>query len=151
MNVGDICNRHPVTAFRNDTVGDACRLMRENHIGSVVVIEDSRRNAPVGMITDRDAAIGVVALGLDGETTLVDAVMHPGVVAVAETTGVRDAIAIMRDQGVRRLPVVDGGGRLVGLLAADDLLDMLAGEISDLAVMAARGITRESRERVATV
>lgn len=46
MNVGDICNRHPVTVFRNDTVGDACRLMRENPIGSVVVIEDNRRNAP---------------------------------------------------------------------------------------------------------
>jgi CBS domain-containing protein len=60
---------------------------------------------------------------------------------------VRDAITIMRDQGVRRLPVVDDAQRLVGLLSADDLLDLLAGEISDLAVMLSRGIGREQRER----
>ncbi|HYX65552.1 MAG TPA: CBS domain-containing protein, partial [Burkholderiales bacterium] len=59
--------------------------------------------------------------------------------------------ALMRDQGVRRLPVVDQAGRLVGLLAADDLLDLLAGEISDLAVMASRGMTREQQERAPIV
>ena len=151
MVVGDICSKNVVVVFRNDTTADACRLMRENHIGSVVVVDDNRRNAPVGVITDRDVAVGVVALGLDPETTLVDAVMRPGIVAVAETASVPDAIALMRDQGVRRLPVVDRGGRLVGLVAADDLLDRLAGEISDLAVIVSRGITRESRERTAVV
>ena len=151
MIVADVSSRDPVIVFRNDTVADACRAMREHHIGSVVVVEDSRRNGPIGLITDRDVAIGVVALGLDPETTLVDAVMRPGIVAVAETASVRDAIALMRDQGVRRLPVVDHGGHLVGLLAADDLLDLLAGEISDLAIMVSHGITRESRERTATV
>lgn len=151
MIVADVSSRDPVIVFRNDTVADACRAMREHHIGSVVVVEDSRRNGPIGLISDRDVAIGVVALGLDPETTLVDAVMRPGIVAVAETASVRDAIALMRDQGVRRLPVVDHGGHLVGLLAADDLLDLLAGEISDLAIMVSRGMTRESRERTATV
>lgn len=149
--VGDICSRDVVAVFRKDTVADACRLMREKHIGSVVVVEDGRRNAPVGMFTDRDVAIGVVALGLDAETTLVEAAMRPGVVAVPETRAIGDAIALMRDQGVRRLPVVDGTGRLVGVLAADDLLDLLAGEISDLAVMVSRGMTREQSERVPVV
>ena len=148
---GDVCSRDAVAVFRKDTVADACRLMREKHIGSVVVVEDGRRNAPVGMFTDRDVAVGVVALGLDPETTLVEAAMRPGVVAVPETRAIADAIALMRDQGVRRLPVVDSTGRLVGVLAADDLLDLLAGEISDLAVMVSRGITREQRERVPVV
>ena len=151
MIVADICSTEPVIVFRNDTVADACRVMREHHIGAVVVVDDNRRNGPVGMITDRDVAVGVVALGLDPETTLVDAAMRPGIIAVAQTASVRDAIALMRDQGVRRLPVVDHGGHLVGLLAADDLLDLLAGEISDLAIMVSRGVTRESRERTATV
>lgn len=151
MAVGDLCSRKVVIAFRKDTVADACRLMRENHIGSVVVVEDGARNAPVGMITDRDVAIGVVALGLDPETTLVEAVMRPGIAAVAETDSVRDAIALMRDQGVRRLPVVDRAGRLAGVIAADDLLDLLAGEISDLAVMVSRGMTREHNERAAVL
>ena len=151
MAVGDVCSRDAVIVFPKDTVGDACRLMREHHIGSLVVVDDGRRNRPLGMFTDRDVAIGVVALGLDPETTLVEAAMRPGVVAVPESRAVGDAIALMRDQGVRRLPVVDQAGRLVGVLAADDLLDLLAGEISDLAVMVSRGMTREHKERVPVV
>jgi CBS domain-containing protein len=151
MAVGDVCSREVVVVFRNDTVADACRLMREHHIGSVVVVNDERRNAPIGVLTDRDVAIGVVALGLDAETTLVEAALRPGLVAVAETAEVRKAVALMRDQGVRRLPVVDAAGRLVGIVAADDLLDLLAGEISDLAVMVSRGMTREQRERAPIV
>jgi CBS domain-containing protein len=147
MAVGDVCTREVVIVFRKDTVADACRLMRERHVGSVVVVGDGGSNAPLGMLTDRDVAIGVVALGLDAEETLVEAVMRPGLAAVSESTPVRDAITIMRDQGVRRLPVVDHAQRLVGLLSADDLLDLLAGEISDLAVMLSRGIGREQRER----
>ena len=113
----------------------------------LVVVGNGGRNAPVGMLTDRDVAIGVVALGVDAETTLVEAVMRPGLAAVSESTAVRDAIKIMRDQGVRRLPVVDDAQRVIGLLSADDLLDLLAGEISDLAAMVSRGIGREQRER----
>ena len=85
MAVGDVCSRDVVVVFRKDTVADACRLMREKHIGSVVVVEDGRRGAPAGMFTDRDVAIGVVALGLDPETTLVEAAMRPGVIAVSTT------------------------------------------------------------------
>jgi CBS domain-containing protein len=151
MAVGDVCSRNAVIVFPKDTVADACRLMRERHIGSLVVVDDGRRNRPLGMFTDRDVAIGVVALGLDPETTLVEAAMRPGVVAVPETRAIGDAIALMRDQGVRRLPVVDQAGRLVGVLAADDLLDLLAGEISDLAVMVSRGMTREQKERAPLV
>lgn len=151
MAVGDVCSRNVVIVFRNDTVADACRLMRERHVGSVVVVDGDGGKAPVGMLTDRDVAVAVVAPGLDPETTLVAAVMRPGTVAVPETRGIGDAIALMRDQGVRRLPVVDQAGRLVGLLAADDLLDLLAGEISDLAVMVSRGVTREQIERAPIV
>ena len=151
MAVGDVCSRDVVIVFRKDTVADACRLMRERHIGSLVVVDDGRRNAPIGMFTDRDVAIGVVALGLDPETTLVEAAMRPGVATISQNDAVHDAVALMRDQGVRRLPVVDASGRLAGVLAADDLLDLLAGEISDLAVMVSRGMTREQRERAPVV
>lgn len=151
MAIGELCSREVIVIYRKDSVADAARLMRERHVGSVVVIEPGDGRRPVGMLTDRDIAVGVVALGLDPEKTLVEAVMRPGLVFLRETDGVGRAVALMRDQGVRRLPVVDASDRLVGLLAADDLLDVLAGEMSDLAVMASRGMTREARERAAVL
>lgn len=151
MAIGELCSREVIVIYRKDSVADAARLMREHHVGSLVVIEPADGRLPVGMFTDRDIAVGVVALGLDAEKTLVEAVMRPGIVSLRESDGVGRAVALMRDQGVRRLPVVDASGRLVGLLAADDLLDVLAGEMSDLAVMASRGMTREARERAAVV
>ncbi len=151
MAIGELCSREVIVIYRKDSVADAARLMREHHVGSLVVIEPGDGRRPVGMFTDRDIAVGVVALGLDAEKTLVEAVMRPGLVCLRETDGVGRAVALMRDQGVRRLPVVDASDRLVGLLAADDLIDVLAGEMSDLAVMASRGMTREARERAAVV
>ena len=155
MAIGELCSREVIVIYSKDSVADAARLMREHHVGSLVVIEreDGAEGGPrpVGMFTDRDVAVGVVALGLDPEKTLVEAVMRPGVAVLRESDGVGRAVALMRDQGVRRLPVTDASGRLVGLLAADDLLDLLAGEMSDLAVTASRGIGRETRERAAVL
>lgn len=151
MPISDYCSRMPVIVYRNDTVADACRLMRDNHVGSLVVVDAERRSLPIGILTDRDVAIGVVALSADPKTTLVEAAMRPGVAVVRESDSVRRAIEVMRDEGVRRLPVVDAGGRLVGVLAADDLLELLAGEISQLAVTVSRGMTREHNERVPVI
>ena len=148
MAIGELCSREVVFVDRNDSVADAARLMREHHIGSVVVAErEGVRLAPVGMITDRDVAVGVVALGSDPEKTPVEGAMRASVVCVRESEGVGRAVELMRAHGVRRLPVVDAAGSLVGLLAADDLLDLFAVEISGLAGMLVRGTRREREER----
>jgi CBS domain-containing protein len=149
MPIGEICSRDVVFIAPGESVAQAARLMREHHIGSVVVVD--RTNAglrPLGIVTDRDVAVGVVALGLDPEATPVEVAMHGSVAAVAEDTGVAEAVARMRSEGVRRLPVVDKSGRLVGLLAADDLIDLLAEEMSGLAGMLQRGVRREREERL---
>ena len=147
MAIGELCSREVVFVGRNDSVADAARLMREHHIGSVVVAErEGVRLAPVGMITDRDMAVGVVALGSDPEKTPVEGAMRASVVCVQESEGVGRAVELMRAHGVRRLPVVDAAGSLVGLLAADDLLDLFAVEISGLAGMLARGTRRERED-----
>ena len=148
MAIGELCSREVVYVDRNDTVAQAARLMREHHLGSHVVAEGSdggRR--PAGMITDRDIAVGVVALGLDPEATNVEAAMRGRIVSVREDEGVGRAIALMRAEGVRRLPVVDSSGKLVGVIAADDLIDLFAEEMSGLAGMLTRGANREERER----
>ena len=148
MAIGEICNREVVFTRRGECVLEAAILMREHHVGSLVVVDDSGgKRVPVGLITDRDIAIGVVALGLDPAKAGVGEVMSPEIVCEREDAGVAETVALMRRKGLRRLPVVDAAGTLVGLVAADDLLALLAEELSGLASMVAREESREVQQR----
>lgn len=148
MAIGEICTREVVYIGRNESVADAARLMRERHVGCLVVLDPpSPGGRPVGMVTDRDIVVGIVALGADAERTPVEGVMRPGVASIGEDEGVGRAISLMREEGIRRLPVVDAAGALVGIVAADDLLDLLAEEMTGLSGMLSRGFWREQHER----
>jgi CBS domain-containing protein len=148
MAIGEICSREVVFIARAESCAQAARLMREHHVGSLVVVEEAAApGVPIGMLTDRDLAVGVMALGLDPAKTLVEAVMRPRIALVRESDGLGRAIALMRSEGVRRLPVVDADGELVGILAADDLLELFAEELSGLAAMLAKGQRLERAER----
>ncbi len=150
MGVGEICSRDVVFARRNESVAQAARMMREHHVGSIVVVDERNgRRFPVGMLTDRDIAVGVVALGADAAKTHVDGVMPAEVVCVREGDGLGRAVALMRAQGVRRLPVIDAAGALVGVLSADDVLEVLAEELYCLGAMMARGERYEREQRKA--
>jgi len=151
MAIGEICSREAVFVARNESCAQAARLMREHHVGSLVVVQQDGRRVPAGMITDRDLAVGVMALGLDPEKTIVEAVMRPDVAVVRESEGIGRAIALMRAQAVRRLPVVDDSGALAGVLAADDLIELFAEEMSGLAAMLAKSPRRETEERRAAL
>jgi signal-transduction protein with cAMP-binding, CBS, and nucleotidyltransferase domain len=148
MAIGEICSREVVFVARSESCAQAARLMRENHVGSLVVVSSAGAPVlPIGMITDRDLAVGVMALGLDPEKTLVETVMRPRIASVRDTDGLGRALALMRAEGVRRLPVVDADGRLVGVLAADDLIELFAEELSGLAAMIGKGARIERAER----
>ncbi|HUJ86329.1 MAG TPA: CBS domain-containing protein [Burkholderiales bacterium] len=148
MSIGDVCNREVVFTRKHESVLSAAALMREHHVGSLVVVdEQGGKRIPVGIITDRDVAVGVVALGLDADLTRVDDAMGPEIVCAREDTGVAECVALMRQKGLRRLPVVDASGALIGLVAADDLLELLGEEISGLAAIVARERTREQVRR----
>jgi CBS domain-containing protein len=147
MAIGEICSRDVVFVAKNESCADAARLMREHHVGSLVVVrEGAGPRVPVGMITDRDLAVGVMALGLDAEKTSVEVAMRPEVAVVRESEGIGRAIALMREQGVRRLPVIDAAGALAGVLAADDLIELFGEEMAGLAAVVAKG-PRVERER----
>ena len=149
MPVGEICNREVVVAERTTTIVEAARLMRRYHVGDLVVVDEVQgRRVPVGMVTDRDMVVEVIAREQPFASCTVSAIMSATVVCVPETAGVIEAIQLMRSHGVRRVPVVDAGGALVGSLAADDLLDLLAEELSALARIAPRGQEREVRSRL---
>jgi CBS domain-containing protein len=148
MAIGEICSREVVFIARSESCAQAARLMRENHVGSLVVVAKAGAPLmPIGMITDRDLAVGVMAHGLDPEKTLVEAVMRPRIALVRDTEGLGRAVALMRAEGVRRLPVVDADGKLVGVLAADDLIELFADELAGLAAMIGKSARIERAER----
>jgi CBS domain-containing protein len=152
MAIGELCSREAVFVKPNESCALAAQLMREQHVGSLVVVREAGgRRVPAGVVTDRDLVIGVMALGLEPEKTLVEAVMRPEVAVVREDEGVGRAIAMMRDKGVRRLPVVDAQGALVGVLAADDLIELFGEELAGLAAVIGQGPRRERRDRRAAL
>ena len=150
MPIGEICNREVVFSHRNHTVREAALLMREYHVGDLVVVEENGKRKPVGIVTDRDIAISIVALGLDPDVITVGDIMGPELVTVRENQGVFETIQQMRLKGVRRLPIVGEEGALVGIVAVDDLVALFADELSELSKVIAREQMVEVKTRKST-
>ena len=146
MTVNEIFNVDVVVVTRDDKVLEAARRMRDQHVGCVVVVGD-QRGVPVGILTDRDIVVAVVALNLDAEDLKVGDVMSEPVHTIKAEQDLSAAFELMRAQGVRRLPVVDRDGHLTGIVSADDLLERLAGDCAGLARMVAREQYRELETR----
>lgn len=148
MPICDYCLTEVVTIQPDETIAAAAALMRDQHVGCLVVVEGNR---PVGILTDRDIVRGVLAEGRDVTQTLVNDAMTHELVTVQRQAGVFDAISLMCDEGVRRLPVIDDEGHLVGIIALDDLLLLLGTELVNLASISATERNRErEKERAAT-
>jgi CBS domain-containing protein len=146
--IGEICSREVVFTGRDTTATRAAQLMREHHVGSIVVVDEPNgKRVPVGLVTDRDIVVAVLALGLNADAIQAGDVMNREFLAVRENAGVAETIELMRAKGVRRVPVTDAGGALVGIVAADDVLSLLAEEMSALATMVSREQKREVEVR----
>lgn len=133
MPIGEICNREVVTVQPEDTVLEAAKRMRACHVGNVVVVEQrDGKSIPIGIVTDRDVVVELVAPELDPHTITVGDIMVPELTKIRESSGVYEAIQTMCNKGVRRLPVVsdDDGEELAGIVSLDDLLGLLAAELS---------------------
>jgi len=148
MAVGEICNREVVITAKAVSVVDAAKLMRSHHVGDLVVVEEKGgRKHPVGIVTDRDIVVEVVAAGVNPDALKVGDIMGPEVATVRESEGLFEALRYMRDKGVRRMPVVDRDGVLVGILTLDDLLSLLAEEMTELAKLVSHERQREATAR----
>lgn len=145
MTIGEICSREVVVCTRPTSIEAAAELMRRHHVGDLVVVDErpNGRRMPVGIVTDRDIAVGIVAKGLNPEGIAVAELMAPEIVVGQESDSVLDTVARMRAHGIRRLPIVDAEGILVGIVSADDLLDLFAEELTALARLVAQGQRRE--------
>lgn len=148
MSISEFCNRETVFATREMSLPEAAKLMREYHVGDLVVVDELEdKRVPVGIVTDRDMVIGIIAQSLDINEFNVGDVMGPQLVSVQEQEGVFETIRLMRANGVRRIPVVNQEHGLVGIVSADDILDLLAEEMNELAKVAPRAQEREAKTR----
>ncbi|MDA8251211.1 MAG: CBS domain-containing protein [Rhodospirillales bacterium] len=149
MPIGEFCSRVVVVAERSTTVMEAARLMRQHHVGDIVVMnETDGMKVPVGIVTDRDIVVEIVVNRLDPEAILVGEIMAEGIETVRERDGVFDTIQLMRRKGVRRIPVVDDEGALVGVVAVDDLIQLLADEMGELSKLIEREQAHEAHVRL---
>ena len=136
MNVGDMCQKMPVTVRPFDDLVAVAQLMREKHVGYVVVVEPDAREGvfkPAGVLTDRDIVVTVVAKETDAKTLRAGDVMTSQPVVAREEESLGAALKKMRKIGVRRLPVVGKQEDLVGVISMDDIIDALVGELEDVA------------------
>ncbi|HEX5104372.1 MAG TPA: CBS domain-containing protein [Pirellulaceae bacterium] len=130
MSAGRICIREVDTADVTESVQSAADRMNARNVGTLVVLNPERQ--PLGIVTDRDLTVRVLARGKDPLATTVGDVMTLFPRTVYEETSIEDAISLMRVGPFRRVPVVDREGKLVGLLSIDDVLELLAEEFRDI-------------------
>lgn len=148
MRVADVCTPLTVHIDPMASVRDAAKLMRERHVGAVVVADKhNRRCVPIGVVTDRDIAISVVAAGIDPDNVTVGDVMSQPVATCTADQDIFDAIQTMRSHGVRRLPMLDASGDFAGFVAADDVYDALVKEFRGLSEVFLREQAREIEAR----
>jgi len=148
MNAGEICQRNVVTIAKRGSLKDAAELMREHHVGDVVVVDDvGGREVPVGILTDRDIVVELVAKGLRLDEVDVGDVMSFELVTSRDDEDVWQVARRMSDKGVRRMPIVDGRGALLGILSADDLLGAAVRYLSDVYRLLLRERQQEAQTR----
>ena len=117
-----------VTVRPTETIEQAAEAMEAHRVGAIVVTEQQR---PVGIVTDRDIAMAMALRGASGTTAVQDVMTCP-VTTVSQDQGIFDVTRQMMENALRRVPVVDDRGRLVGLVALDDLLVLLSRELDNL-------------------
>ena len=133
MLLKEFCTTDVAWCTRDTTVLEAARLMREKHLGDLIIVDDPNDEfTPVGVITDRDIVIKVIGNELSASKTRVGDVMRTPLVTASDSEDSNAAIARMRQHGVRRLPVTGRHGKLVGVVTMDDLLKRLRSEVDSL-------------------
>ncbi len=142
MKTLEACKRDVVVAHRHTTLADAAKLMRARHVGCIVVVEKNDASKPVGILTDRDIVVEVVAAELDPRSVTVGEIMSAPLVTVRADADALDTLKTMRIRGIRRIPVVDEAGALVGLASLDDLLELAGETLNDVvgAIVSERSI-----------
>ncbi|KTG17620.1 MULTISPECIES: CBS domain-containing protein [unclassified Guyparkeria] len=145
MHVGEICNQEVITVAADESVQSVATILRKEHVGDVVVVDDGRK--PVGIVTDRDLVLEVMVPGLDPADLTAREIATDPVVTVEAGDDLFAAMEIMEAKGVRRLPVVQSDGSLIGVLTVDDIWELLTGLQTQLAGVVNRQRKQERQRR----
>jgi CBS domain-containing protein len=150
MTIRDACNRDVVVAPKTEMIVDAAKRMRTSHVGALVVVENRNgEHVPIGIVTDRDIVVSVVAGDPDHiNFLLVSDVMSSDLITAQEHDPIEVALNKMHDRGVRRLPIVNGRGALVGILTLDDVLRYLTAQQNELVALVVREQQHERQYRI---
>jgi len=147
MQVGSMCKRQVVSIDAQGSLGEAARLMRQHHVGALVVTSSETPGRHVcGIVTDRDLVLDALARDANGEDLRVGELAHTTLVLVSEHADLGDALQAMEHSGVRRLLVKGSNDQLLGLLSLDDLIEAYAAELDCLVRIIRSGMARELRE-----
>lgn len=148
MKAGDFCNREVVVIEKGASVAEAAALMREHHVGSVVIVDavDGAKR-PVGVLTDRDIVIEFVTQKISTDDVKAGDAFSAKLVTVTEDMALYETIELMLRHGVRRVPVVNADGGLVGLFASDDALELLTEQLQHLVWLVSKQQRQEKKRR----
>jgi CBS domain-containing protein len=148
MLLKDACTPDVVCCSGATSALEAARIMRHKHVGDLVVVDDpDDGRIPLGIVTDRDIVVEVLGQGLDPSAINLASLMHTPVVIAHESEDTSSLVERMRAHGVRRVPVVNQNGALVGIVTLDDLLKILVAAISALTEITDKGQRREQHLR----
>ena len=133
MQLGEACNREVIIATENCSIIEAAKLMRDYHVGSVVVVKkEDEISKPIGIVTDRDLVINFLAKEISFEKVTVGEIMNSKLITGKDSDQLWDSLHTMRTHGIRRMPVIDNKQSLVGIITADDILELFSEELQDL-------------------
>lgn len=148
MKVGDICTREIVSTDHTATLDQAAALMREHHVGALLVTQDTPSGPmAAGVVTDRDLVVLAMARGIAPQQAVVGQLVSGRLVTVRAEASVDDAIDVMQSAGVRRVLVTSGDGQLEGIVSLDDVLEALVDQVAGLARAVRGGIAQETATR----
>lgn len=140
----EVMTRDPVCCLPTTSVEEAARLMKRSNIGPIPVIKDEQTRTLVGIVTDRDLALKVVAEGRDAKSTRVEAVMTRKVVTCRAEDNFQKALDAMSEHQLRRIPVVDGEGRILGIIAQADVATRV--NQPDKTAEVVKGISQDNKD-----
>lgn len=149
MKIGEICVRDVVYVEQEESLLTVADLMRHHHVGSVVIVRKvDEKLLPVGMLTDRDLVVEILAPNINPESLLAQDIMSYDLVTVNEEREMWDVASLMQSKGIRRVPVVDSKGFLVGIFCMDDILEIVTAELNGLVRLVNREQRNEAVSRV---
>ncbi len=143
-----MCNRSIVTAEAQDIVLEAAKLMRQQHVGSLIIVsKNSGGVRPIGIVTDRDIVIEVLAEEVPLDSITLEDIMSRSPILAREDDDLWETISRMREKGIRRVPVVDSIGLLVGIFTVDDMIEIISEELSNMVSLISREQIQEVKRR----